>query len=180
MPHIPDEPEEGFLSYVIPFEYSTAIGDVVSKWALLEHEIDWMIWSLAGLVENAKIGACLTAQYSSVAARFNAMFALARLRGVPEFQIAKLNKFRDQVFGLAERRNRVAHDPWFANWDFKSTPARQTATYRLHKTARSKLEYTLKPIEMEELKALSEAIDQAMRDFDAIEISTSIEPYEIR
>jgi hypothetical protein len=178
MSRIPDEPESGFLSEVIPFEYTVAIGEVVSKWAILEHTIDEAIWDLAGLYDSPKIGACLTAQYSSAAARFNALISLARLRGVDEFQISKLNKYRDHVFGLAERRNRVAHDPWLALVNYKTI--RVDTTYRLHKTARAKLDYTLKPIEISELKSLSEEIDKAVAAFGELGLTTTIEPYEIR
>jgi hypothetical protein len=180
MTRIPDEPESGFLSEVIPFEYTTAIGEVVSKWALLEHAIDEAIWDFAGLYDSPKIGACLTAQYSTVAARFNALLSLARLRGVEEFQITKLNRYRDHVLGLAERRNRVAHDPWLAHVDIESKPIRVDATYRLHKTARAKLDYTLKPIAISELKALSEELDKTVADFSELGLTPTIAPYEIR
>src|SRR6185437_1785286 len=101
MSQYPDEPSDGYLSDVIPFEYTAAIGEIFSKWALLEHEIDVMIWDLAGLSDTPKIGACLTGQYVSVAARFSALIALARIRGASGFQLAKLNKFKEHVLGLA-------------------------------------------------------------------------------
>ena len=180
MTHIPDEPSDGFLSEVIPYHYSTAIGEVVSKWALLEHEIDAAIWDFAGLFDTPKIGACLTGQYSSVAAKFNALLALVHLREVPELQIAKLNRFKGRVFDLAEKRNRVAHDPWLANWDLKATPINVDKTYRLHKTARGKLEYVLKPTTLDELKMLSDEIAKAINDFRDLALTPALAPYEVR
>ncbi len=181
MSRYPDEPSDGYLSEVIPIEYTTLIGEIVSKWALLEHEIDVVLWDMAGLNDTPKIAACLTGQYVSVAARFNALIAIARLRGVSEFQIAKLNKFKEHVLGLAERRNRVAHDPWLANWDFQAKPMRPTATYRLHKTARSKLEYTLKPIELSELQSLKDEIEKILTDFGGLgSIDPPLAPFEVR
>src|SRR5690242_20728217 len=101
MARMPDEPPNEILLHVIPWEYTSEIAYVVSSWALLEYEIDGAIWDLAGL-ESTRIGACLTAQYSTVSARFNALLSLARLRGVPDFEIARLNRFKDRVLAMAD------------------------------------------------------------------------------
>jgi len=160
------EPDEGpgeILSELLPFEYAEAIGYVVAGWARLEHDIDEIIWSLAE-IEDKNVGACLTAQFSTVHARLNALIALARLKGHSEFQIAKLNKFRDHITGLVERRNRIAHDPWLTLWPLKGD-MRPIKSYRLHKTARSKLDFDYKPVTLDELKNLRKEIEEAFSRF---------------
>jgi hypothetical protein len=161
----PDEEPGEILLDLLPFEYAEEIGHVVAGWARLEHNIDEMIWSLAGL-ESGDIGACLTAQFSTVHARLNALLALARLCEYSESQIAKLNKFRDHATALAERRNRIVHDPWRSSWAIKG--AKASKTYRLHKTARSKLDFNYKPVTLEELKMLRQEIEEAIKRFDGI------------
>jgi hypothetical protein len=161
----PSEAPGEILLDLLPYEYAEEIGHVVAGWARLEHNIDEMIWSLAGL-ENGDIGACLTAQFSTVHARLNALLALARLGGYSEFQIAKLNKFREHATGLAERRNRIAHDPWRSSWALKG--AKASKTYRLHKTARSKLDFTYKPVTLDELRTLRKDIEETIKQFDGI------------
>ena len=176
MAHMPDEPLNEILLHVIPWEYTSEIAYVVSTWALLEYEIDGAIWDLAGLETTPRIGACLTAQYSTVSARFNALISLARLRGVPDFEIARLNRFKDRVLGLADRRNRVAHDPWLSSMSSKDQP---TKTYRLQKTARAKLDYDYKPIELDELKTLRTEIEDAIKEFGEFTLHPTIDTYDV-
>lgn len=163
---IPDDPDDGILLNVIPYEYAHEIASIVSYWAQLEYDLDGTIWDLAGLYDSPRIAACLTAQYSTVAHRFNALISIARLRGVSEFELAKLNKYRERVLALADRRNRVVHDPWMTSVDYKKPAGQHTGkTYRLQKTARSKLEYAYKPISLDELKALKDEIVAAISAF---------------
>ena len=152
MTHIPDEPSDGFLSEVIPYHYSTAIGEVAPKWALLEHEIDAAIWDFAGLFDTPKIGHVSPA--NTLQLRPNLMPSLPWCTSARFLNCRLRNSIvsRGGVFDLAEKRNRVAHDPWLANWDLKATPINVDKTYRLHKTARGKLEYVLKPTTLDELK----------------------------
>jgi hypothetical protein len=79
MARAPEEPEDQLLLNVIPYDYASEIAYIVSYWAQLEYDIDAVIWNLAGLYDSPGIGACLTSQYSSVAARFNALISIARL-----------------------------------------------------------------------------------------------------
>lgn len=163
----PDESEGEILLKLLPFEYAEEIGCVIAGWAQLEHDIHEVVWSLAE-IENKNVGACLTSQFGTVNACLNALLALARLKGYSDFQIAKLNKFREFVTGLAERRNRVAHDPWLSSWVIKG-PAKASKTYRLHKTARSKLDFNYKPVTLDELKELRKEIEEAFNRFPTLE-----------
>jgi hypothetical protein len=179
MARMPDEPEDGMLFNVIPYDYASEIAYIVSNWARLEYDIDAVIWDLAGLYDSPRIGACLTAQYSTVVHRFNALISIARLRGVPDFEIAKLNKFKDRALGLSDRRNRVVHDPWLTAVDYRKKFEERTGkTYRLQKTARAKLEYDYKPITIEELAALKDAIEAAITEFREIRLNPTIDTWD--
>jgi hypothetical protein len=179
MAHLPKDPPGEMLFQIIPDEYALQIAYIVSSWALLEYEIDGAIWDLAGLLDDfPRIGACLTAQYSTVAQRFNALISFARLRGVPEFEISKVNKFREHALALADRRNRVAHDPWLTSLDLKDIGGPHGQTYRLQKTARSKLEYDYKPITLDELRTLKEEITDAIDKFGKIKLNPTIDTWK--
>lgn len=159
----PDEGPDEMLLDLLPYEYAQAIGYVVAAWAKVEHDIDEMIWSSAG-IEDHDIGACLTSQYSSVHARINALLALARLKGEPEAEITKLHKFSKRIADLSERRNRLVHDSWKTTWKLRGVQSR--ATYRLQRTARAKLDHDYKPVSLDELAALKKEIEEAFSIFN--------------
>lgn len=175
----PDDPDEGVLLYFIPFEYAQEIASIVSYWAQLEYDIDSAIWDLAGLYDTPRIAACLTSQYSTVAHRFNALSSIARLRGVSDYELAKLNKYKERVLALADRRNRVVHDPWLTSVDFTKPTGHSTGkTYRLQKTARARLEYAYKPISIEELKTLKDEIVAASEAFGEVGLNPTIDAWK--
>jgi hypothetical protein len=163
---MPDEPPNEMLFHSIPREYAVQIAHVVTGWAQVEHDIDAAIWELANLYDTPDIGACLTAQFTTVNARLNALISLARVRGIPDFQIGKLNKFRDRATALADRRNRVAHDPWLSAYGKGLKELGKV--YRLQKTARSKLDYSYKLIALGELEALTKEIEEAYLAFSEL------------
>jgi hypothetical protein len=157
----PDEPANSF--HVIPYDFASEIAYIISGWARLEYEIDALIWELAGLYDDPDIGACLTAQFSNLGARFNALIALARLKGIAELNISKLNKFKESANGIADRRNRVAHDPWLAAYDDKLEKPKEV--YRLQKTARGHLQHLYKSVSLDELRNLKNEIETAISRF---------------
>jgi hypothetical protein len=83
---------------------------------------------------------------------------LAQLQGVRASHITKLRKFRDKAGSLADRRNRIAHDPWFFGFETKKL-------YRLQKTARAKLEFNYKYVAEDELNELEAEIVSTMDRF---------------
>jgi hypothetical protein len=132
---VPDEPDDLLLGYLDTY-VAAAIGRAISAWALLEHSINEVIWELAGVEKNP--GACITSQLTSVARRMDALISLARLQKISAPTIGKLNKFKEKAGALAEKRNRVAHDPWYYGFDSKNH-------YRLQVTAKSTLDFAYKP-----------------------------------
>lgn len=159
-----DDPPNEMLFHVIPHEYAQEIVHIISGCARLEYEIDTVIWELAGFTDNPNIGACLTAQFPTVNIRINALIALARVQKIPAFQISKLNRFRDKATAIADKRNRVAHDPWMSAYGDNLKPLEKM--YRLQKTARAKLEHEYKHVPLDELKALRKEIETALAQFN--------------
>jgi hypothetical protein len=154
---MPDEPDV-MLGYLKPY-FAAAIMRVISQWATFELDIDMLIWDLASL--DPEPGACLTTQFPSVNARIDAVLALARLRSISASKIMELNEFRRSVDGPREKRNRLVHDPWFYGAESKQH-------YRLHRTARAKLDMNYKPITEEDLTAMLEEFRNLARRFSEI------------
>jgi hypothetical protein len=89
----------------------SAIGLVESGWAGFESMIDSYAILLAQIPYD--VGLCFTAQVMGSSRKLDAYIALARLRGAA-ILAGDLEKFAKDTAGLAERRNRVVHDPWIA------------------------------------------------------------------
>jgi hypothetical protein len=89
--------------------HHAAIGSVASSWAIFELLIDAKALELADIEVTA--GLCFTAQISGSARKLDAYIAIARLRGAGSFA-GELDAFAKDTTGLAERRNRIVHDPW--------------------------------------------------------------------
>jgi hypothetical protein len=143
---MPEEPDE-LLYHRMQIAQAAELGRAISAWAYFEYRLDETIWLLARLEEEP--GACLTAQFGSVAQRFNALFALARVEKITERSLKKMNDVRNRALAIAEKRNRIAHDPWFYGYESQQH-------YRMHKTAKAVLEFKLKPVSLEELKAIEQ------------------------
>ena len=88
------------------------------------------------------------------------------MRDIPDFQIAKLNKFRERATALADRRNRVAHDPWLSAYGAGMKDSGKV--YRLQKTARARLDYSYKLIALGDLRALTKEIEGAYLAFSEL------------
>ncbi len=152
----PREPDDDILFDYLDADFGVAIAYVISGWGMFEFQLDEAIWDLAGV--EPEYGACLTAQFTTAVARFNALTSLARLTGKTESVIKKVNKFSVRALALGDKRNRIAHDPCFTAYTSKKQ-------YRLQKTSRGRLEFDYKAINTEELKVLAESIANLTKDF---------------
>ncbi len=160
-------PESGHQTQIA--DGVTSIGDLlpraalivraISDWATLEYEIDDLICDL-GEVE-VEIGACMTAQFPTVNALLNALIAIAQVRKVSSAAIGRLNKFREWANAIADRRNRVAHNPWH-----RSLSTRQLC--RQQKTAKARLDHSYKPVTEAELTASVQDIEAADTQFRVV------------
>lgn len=158
----PDEPDgDILLSYLDP-SFGTAIAMAISEWARFEYRLDQAIWELAEI--EPEIGACITCQLPTVVSRFNALIALTKSLEWNELEIKKITKLQGKSQEIADKRNRVVHDPWFIAY-------KSGEHYRLQKTAKGKLEYIYKAVTIEELESiksdslkLSEQLDIIFRE----------------
>ena len=104
------------------------------------------------------MGACLTAQFSSVAGRFNELLEVARLEKVSEVDLRHMNKIKDKALAMADRRNRIVHDPWYSGYP-------SNKHYRLQKTAKARLDFAYKPMPLDELTKFHTEIADLSEEF---------------
>jgi hypothetical protein len=142
-------------------DMAAAIGRVIAAWAMVERDISDTICDVAGI--NREIGACITAQLNTVSGRLDALTALSKLLNASAGSIKKLNRFKERARILADRRNRIAHDPWLQDIE-------TSEHYRFEVTARSRLVYEPKPETLDELNALEEDIRQLDRGFMSLRV----------
>jgi len=142
-----------------------AVGHVAHHWARLEHEINKMIWALAAL--EPEDGACITAQIPSMVPRLRALIALVHKNGAGKALLKDLNRFSGKADGLARRRNRVIHDPWFFR-ENRSENHSQIEFGRLEVTADRRLTYEVKPQTRKEVLDIAHDILAAIKEFNSL------------
>lgn len=106
-------------------QHFAAIGQVAATSALLETFLDTLALELADITSEA--GLCFTAQIAGSARKMDAYIAVARFRGAKKI-VPDLEKFAKVTAALAERRNRIVHDPWSVEQG--QTPERMEVTAR--------------------------------------------------
>jgi hypothetical protein len=106
-----------------------AVGNIAAEWAYFEHLLDQIIFALVSDADNMTL-ACLTSQLTGHAPKCRVITSLLKLEGeralatspsapfpdgadTPEKLITKINQLQNRTFEIAERRNRVVHDPWY-------------------------------------------------------------------
>ena len=156
---MPDEPEDDILHGLIDGHFAAEIVKAISDYARLEYEVDELIWELAEV--EPEIGACITAQLFAIAPRMDALISLANARNVQSGHVSKLSKFKVAIGGLANRRHRLAHDPWYSAFISK-------VIYRLEKTAKAKLIHGYKSVTLEELEKFQSDIRKSSELFRSI------------
>jgi hypothetical protein len=135
----------------------SGLGHVASNWSYFEAVIDDWSMRLAGI--SADIGVCFTSQISGHARKFDALVSIARLKGASKQDIAEICAFiKDTCMPLAERRNRMVHDPWFTN----TLGEHQ----KLEASARKKLLIEYKTYTPNDLISLANDIDSCRDKFD--------------
>jgi hypothetical protein len=139
-----------------------AIGHVAHHWARLEHEINQVIWILAGT--SAAYGACITAQIPSIVPRLRALTALAQNNGVSTAVIKDLNRFSGKADKLSRRRNRTIHDPWFFR-EYRAGLRSYVEFGRLEVTADRRLTYEIKPQSRKAVLDIAHDIIAAHKEF---------------
>lgn len=151
-------------------EHYAAIGKVASNWAILELLINAGIWGLAEL--NDRTGACFTANIFSMDARMKTLISLLHHRGIAQPTIDKFNKFANDIREIANKRNRIVHDPWHAR-EPDGKPR------RVQITAERKLVYGNQLVETADVEKVSVEIEAFIYRFDSI-ISETGEHWSLR
>jgi hypothetical protein len=139
-----------------------AIGSVATAWSIFEAAIDVYAVSLAQI--KMPVGYCFTAQVIGPARKLDAYIAIARWRGADKF-MGTLEGFAKRTAQLAERRNRIIHDPWHIEGD---NPAS-----RLEITARRNLRILMVDVPTSAVIKLDSEITAHCQQF--IEINRQIE-----
>lgn len=138
-------------------EHFSAIGVVASEWAEFEAFVDFCSIQLGNL--DALPAVCLTAQIAGIARKLDAYIAIAHLRIDDKSIIKELNKFHSDATQLAERRNRIVHDPWHVGINFAE---------RFEVTARRKLRRVYVSVSTSEVFKCSRHIREARWKFERL------------
>jgi hypothetical protein len=152
----PNEPDDALLYPTVEPRLAAAILGAISAYALLEYQVDELIWELAAV--EPEIGACLTAQFFSIAPRMDALISLAHAQYVGDAHIKRLDKLKTSIGGLGNRRHRLAHDPWFYAYE-------TAKSYRLEKTAKGGLVHAYKAVTAEEITVFRDEISVVEKTF---------------
>jgi hypothetical protein len=134
------------------------IGRVAAEWTQLEHILDIIIWSLVGK-HNSRVTACLTAQVQGAQAKCWAIQALLLEKGLPKSASTAVNTLLKDVHKPQNARNRIVHDPWFAEVGGSSIArhtkmARNEWVFGIEPVTESQITQTIKDIKELQAKAL--------------------------
>jgi hypothetical protein len=138
--------------------HHAAIGLVTVNWSYFETTVD--LWICVFADTSRDIGVCLTSQIAGSGRKIDALVSLIRFRGVSDPSPKAFEAFSKKAAGLAEQRNRVAHDLW--DLSDPELPRQLTAT------ARKKLILQVKPVHTEQLFRLSESIRTLSKELDSM------------
>jgi hypothetical protein len=131
----------------VALSHLTVLGFIVAEWSIFEAQIDERAVELAQISSPAVL--CFTSQVAGPGRKLDAYIALARLRGASNMMKA-LHQLAKDAMGVAERRNRVVHDPWLL--------LGQGGPFRVETTARRKLRNEYIPVSAAEMAKLSEDV----------------------
>jgi hypothetical protein len=106
-----------------------AVGQVAATWAKLEHQIQVLIWRLAGLDDLT--GTCITAQIGNSGRLLDAVLALLEQRGASKDNLKPLRSLCGDIADKQRKRNRIIHDPWYFRFNEDGT----ATGHRLETTA---------------------------------------------
>jgi hypothetical protein len=129
-----------------------AVGRVASKWAQLEHQMQELIWGLAGLDETT--GTCITSQIANSGRLMDALLALLEQKGASKDELKPLHKLNKAIGDKQRMRNRIVHDPWYFHFNQDGS----TTGYRLESSAQKTLVRKLIKQEHEKLETLIQDI----------------------
>jgi len=151
-----DQLKEAAMPSVTPYPtmaHYAAVGRVASKWAMLEHQIQRLIWGLAGL--DRMTGTCITSQIANSGRLMDALLALLDQKGASKDELQPLRSLSGTISDKQRMRNRIVHDPWYFHFNDDGsatgyrleTSAAKIAVHELIKEDHEKLEALIRDIE---------------------------------
>jgi hypothetical protein len=135
------------------------VGQTASSWAGFELTLDLAILALGQIAEEP--GLCLTAQIAGPARKFGCSYrpgAAAGRRGVHE---GTRGVRKGHTTSLAERRNRVVHNPWVI--------LALGSPHRSETTARRKLRHQYVEVTLQEISKLVQDITAHHQRFRSLD-----------
>jgi hypothetical protein len=138
-------------------EYADLIASIASGWATIEYHVNHSIWIVAQL--DHPTGACLTSQVHSLHSKLSSLLSLLKLYRAPDRIITRVNKFAETIRGPQEQRNRVIHDVWLMD---NRNPG---SMGRMETTAAKKLEFSVKDVSLEKLRAIYAELSACRLEF---------------
>jgi hypothetical protein len=130
-----------------------AVGRVASKWAQLEHQMQELIWGLAGLDDMT--GTCITSQIGNSGRLMDALLALLEQKGASKDELKPLHKLNEAIGDKQRMRNRIVHDPWYFHFNEDGT----TTGFRLESSAVKTVVRKLIKQDYEKLERLNQDIE---------------------
>jgi len=126
------------------------IGRVTAEWARLDHALDRIIWTLAGLLYQE--GGCITSQLMGATSRYRVIIAQLSLRATHDAAfttfVERVDKLMRQSYDPQEERNRIIHDTWYLDAE-KKTPGQfrswphKDPQFGVHQVDSEKIEKTI-------------------------------------
>ena len=98
------------VSLEIDAEHAAAIGRVATAWASFELAVNMHICILARF--GVDEGMCVISQIFSVPSRIRALSSLVHLSSGSTDLLRKIASFENRTHVIANKRNRIVHDPW--------------------------------------------------------------------
>ena len=138
-------------------DYADLIASIASGWATIEYYVNHSIWIVADL--DAPTGACVTSQIHSLNSKLSSLLSLLKLYQAPDRIIKRVNRFADTIRGPQEHRNRVIHDVWLID------NVNSGSMGRLETTAAKRLEFTVKDVSIEKLRAIYDELSASRLEF---------------
>lgn len=133
-----------------------AIGRIASMYSDIEFKINEIIWMVMNVERS--IGACLTAQMIGPGPRFRALLSILALREAPAPILKSTKEMRDRITSIANKRNRIVHDPWLRDAD--------GSFQRVHVTADNKLDFNFKAETIADLDIVYDSMVKVRFDLD--------------
>jgi hypothetical protein len=141
-------------------EIYDVLGRLVVEWARLEHALDEIIWKMSNA--DRLTSACISGQFTSYTARFEAIMALAALHKMSKAVTNNINTLKSKTGQTAKWRNRYIHDAWYNTFKDGEVGQFRSMSPPIENEERT---FGIRPITVDEVR---KTINEIKRRIDAI------------